>query len=503
MKFILKLVSAIMVLLLICPLCACGRQPYNGEPLELWLVTEESQTAGMNQQAEMMIQRFRELYPNVTIRLDILPRSEEARTAYLKKIRSEIMSGGGPDLYLMPTAPQVYASDERSSTAYMEPLFASVPQQMYNGIFTDISEYYDADTTLGKDGLVTGVMDAGIMDGARYVLPLRYDYDILLVDRDALAQMGIDPSVFTGGIDELYRLAEQLQDDYAAYALTLRPDFTSTSGYIDVKTENVLLDAREVTDLINGYFRTAELSNPEEHLSTDRYVGGMGIVVMFGYPDMECSIDHYISTASEKRRIFSNNGYPFMSIQLSDAVDAAAAIKVQEKNIEMYPVRAVDGRLVAEVTYYGAVGSGCRYPEIAYDFLRLFYSQELQWEQYYPRDGSEDLEGMVEAGFPVRTLGFAEPYYESIRIRLEREQKAAIKAKMYAGGNIRRREKLIEETFTITDGDVPVFSAAVDEARFPQVTAKGEFFESYISKIQTLEDATGMIEDLRWLIAEG
>lgn len=51
------------------------------------------------------------------------------------------MSGGGPDVYLLPTAPQSAPAEETFSTAYMEPLFSIVPLQMYNGIFTDIRAF--------------------------------------------------------------------------------------------------------------------------------------------------------------------------------------------------------------------------------------------------------------------------------------------------------------------------------------------------------------------------
>ena len=91
MKWMIKILILVLILL---NLCACGKVEYNGEPMEFWLVMEQ----------------FKEIYPYVSIRLDILPQSEEARTAYLKKIRSEIMSGGGPDLYLVPTKLPIIAS---------------------------------------------------------------------------------------------------------------------------------------------------------------------------------------------------------------------------------------------------------------------------------------------------------------------------------------------------------------------------------------------------------
>ena len=489
------------ILLALLSLCACGKQEYSGEAIEFWLVTEESQGAGMNQQAEMVMEKFREIYPNVTLRMDILPQDEEARDAYLKKIRSEIMSGGGPDLYLMPTAPQPYPEYETGTTPYMEPLFSNVPQQMYNGIFTDISQYYDADDTLGKDELVTGVMDAGVMDGARYVLPLRFDYDVLLVARDVAAEMGIDLAVVEGGIDDLYALAEQLQNEYAAHGLTIPPRFINTSGYIDFQTENILTDAQELADLINAYYHTIDLSNPEAHKDAGEYWGDQFMVFTPGYRGYECSIDAYIGASSKKYRIFSTAGYPFMSIGLHDLIDAAAAIKIQDQKIDMYPVRAADGDLVAEITYYGAVGSGCKYPEIAYEFLRLFYSEELQWEQYPPRNAGKDLGRLAEEGYPVRAIGSAEPFYENIRVQLEMDQLADKKMKNYT--SMRLREPLLNESFTVTDEDLPILSTPVDEARFPVITADSEFFSRYISQIETAEDAQRMIDDLQWLLAEG
>ena len=494
-----KLIYIFLILLLLLSLCACGQKEYNGEAIELWLVTEESLGFGMNHQAEMVIEQFRDLYPNVTIRMDILPRTEEARNAYLKKLRSEIMSGGGPDLYLMPTASQEYSQGAASSTPYMKPLFSNVTQQMHNGIFTDISRYYDADDALGKESLVTGVMDAGVMDGARYVLPLRYDYDVLLVARDVADELGVDPAVFEGGIDDLYALAEQLQNEYAAHGLTVTPRFTSTSGYVDFQTENALLDAREVADLVNGYSRTIDLSNPEDHQDLLGYTGSSYIVLNAGYQGFNCGINSYIYNAKQNRN-FAAAGHPFMCIGLHELVDAAAAIKIQQLNVDMYPVRAADGRFVAEITYYGAVGSGCQYPEIAYEFLRLFYSQELQWEQYTPRNDGQALGGLVEAGYPVRAIGSAEPFYENIRAQLERAQRTDKKMKNYSA--MRLREPLLDKSFTITDEDLPILSVPVDEARFPVITEDGEFFSRYLSQIETAEDAAAMVEDLRWLLAE-
>ena len=69
--------------------------------------------------------------------------------------------------------------------------------------------------------------------------------------------------------------------------------------------------------------------------------------------------------------------------------------------------------------------------------------------------------------------------------------------------SMRRREPLLDKSFTITDKDLPILATPVDEARFPFMTIDGEFFYQYVSKTETTEDAQAMMEDLKWLLAEG
>ena len=190
-----------------------------------------------------------------------------------------------------------------------------------------------------------------------------------------------------------------------------------------------------------------------------------------------------------------------MRIDTSQLVESAAAIKILDQNVTMHPIRAADGRLIAEITYYGAVGSGCKYPEIAYEFLRMFYSEELQWQQYYPWNAGEAVENLAERGYPVRSVGFAEVQYENIRKELEQDQLEDKREKKRT--YMFRREPLLDKGFTITDEDLPILATPVDEARFPFMTIDGEFFYQYVSKIETIEDAEAMMEDLKWLLAEG
>ena len=65
---------------------------------------------------------------------------------------------------------------------------------MATGLFADLTTLYNQDETLQKDVLLEKVMDAGVMDDKRYILPLRYQYPIILTLEDELQAAGLEIS---------------------------------------------------------------------------------------------------------------------------------------------------------------------------------------------------------------------------------------------------------------------------------------------------------------------
>lgn len=166
-------------------LSGCSSDVSASRNASLWVITEQSTSDGMNLQAEIIAERMEAAYPGLTVQLDILPTEEGTREIYLKQLRTQIMSGNGPDVYLLPTGNVLTTDYSRYKvrtvvTTVVEPLFYDVTQAMYSGVFLDISRYYDADGQLGKDALKTEVMDAGVLGDSRYVIPLRFDMPVLL-----------------------------------------------------------------------------------------------------------------------------------------------------------------------------------------------------------------------------------------------------------------------------------------------------------------------------------
>ncbi len=260
----MKKLTAILLIFSMClgVFSACGEDEIPDGPAELWVVTELTDKYGMNDQAHRMIERFNEQYPEVTVKLDILPTEKEERAVYLQKIRTEIMAGDGPDVYLLPTNPTVPKEDSLfGEYKLVDPLFRDVGLTMYKGIFHDISEFYDEDETLNKEELNQSVMDGVLVDDARYVLPLRYDFPVYVVDRENLEARGGDVRVFESGMLGAMAMAAELQDPTLAYATRLGyPDYCF-SQYVDYSTETVLLTVDEVAE----YFRLYQELNTLVH----------------------------------------------------------------------------------------------------------------------------------------------------------------------------------------------------------------------------------------------
>ena len=151
-------------------MAACA--PVSQEKAELWVVTEQSTWDRMNGQLYVLEKAYEEAHSNVDIKVDYLPTDEQERDVYLQQLRTEILQGGGPDCYLLPTD-NTLILDEPAQYTYVdvEPLFSDVDLAMRNGLFYDITELYDADDALSKDALNTKIMDAGVVNGIRYVLP--------------------------------------------------------------------------------------------------------------------------------------------------------------------------------------------------------------------------------------------------------------------------------------------------------------------------------------------
>lgn len=477
--------TALIVLLIIFSFCACNAQDAQSHSIEyeedaqshskeLWVVTERTDRYGMNSQAQKLATQFEKTHKNVSVRIDILPENGEERETYLEQLRTEIMAGKGPDIYLLPVTS--YRSTEQ--------LFQDVTQCMYNGIFCDISEFYESDAELNTEGLVTAVMDAGTIGDARYVLPLRYDLPVAYVNNTLWEETGMNKDIFNFGITALWEAALDSGDVKLVYGMYGIQDAVDLSLYsmnffseiFDYKNQELVLTAEELSLVLNTYQDIRTLCGDFSDYLTPQ-------------------VSTYCLGNSWMER-----GYSVYFGSLSEAMMNAAFAEQLDIDLSMYPIRSLDGTVIADVMYYGAVDSSCNYPELAYEYLRLFLTEESQWEDNRLDTSEQPHKGLIARGWPVRAVGGTAKLWNIIKSQYTGFE--------YADATAEFRRKSLQKVW-LSEESLPILYTEIDMARF-SIEVECELANRMLSNISastTEADLDTMAEEiiqlLRWHVAEG
>ena len=442
----MKQLKWLPVLMMLIFLIGCGsgggqETIQSDEYVVLRVLTESTTVDGMQSQVNEMISRFEAEHEHVNLILETLPAEDPQRQKALPEIYVQNYYGEGPDIYLLPAGSSVTVAKNAYLTTSADPLFDDVANTMHKGTFADISAYYDADEELYKDALQTGVMDAGLVGDARYVLPLRYSIPVVYADADALDVAGIEPSEFENGVLSYFEaVAESGDAELAKCALTSRLHASYFLNFfhnvIDYGEGKVTLKRGEVALFLKGLTDVWYLAGQTGDDSPSPHLGS------------------YISTGES----WLGNGSVLVPGRLESALDAAAIAKVQGVELAMIPLASTDGTLVADVTWYGAVGANCEHSETAYEFLRMFLTEEAQWEQNRPRSGNGMTSGLIGTGWPVRSAGSVVPLWDNLQFQTD----------FYIGqeGNGWEDRANSIRNLELTDEDLEILSVKVDKAVF-------------------------------------
>lgn len=462
-----KIAATVLTILCVCSLLLSGCKK---KEVTLRVLTDVVRGSKQHVQLFALIKEFQQNNTGVTILCEQIPTDADAREAMLQKTRTAVMANKGPDILLLTTSTENDPGYEAGNGL----LFKDVNQAIRNGLFADISKYYDADTALGKEALVPAVMEAGVYDGGRYVLPLQFDLPVCYVDRAQFAEAGFSMDDFDGGLPGLMEAITASGDAKMAggcqmwrlvreYFFNLYPDL------LDYDKHEVLVTADELIGFMTSLQQMRALKPYSE------------LPYQFDGYNQYLNDDWYWADIS-----------PLFAEGLDKAVYCASVAGKKEVDLAIVPLTAADGTLTADVTYYGAVGAGCDEPELAYAFLREFLSEASQW--------GDNVESTYDPlltvpGWPVRTVNAAQHLFNN-ELRYCQE-------KGYKGlKNIR--------PYCPDDTAFPNWHEAIDQARFPIPLEKiaGDWIWYDLTapeaKPAAMDDyADKLIKELTWHLAEG
>ncbi len=431
----------------------------------------------MGKVLDMLIEEYSASHPGVTFEVEYLPCEEkdaDEREMRIEQLRYEILTGKGPDIYLMTNFDYAYYKYDLRR----EPMFTDVNMAMRNGAFLDISAYYNADDALIKEELKQEVMDAGTFGNARYVLPMAYDMMVCYVDEDLAAQYGLD-------LGSVPPTAENLQN--AIYDAMIR---TGEGGYRFCLGWDDLLGLYPFGQILD--YDSSEVLLKEDAL-VDWLRKNLEINVMWRQPKAKGASDQFTYTGLNFATYYNSVDLtnPFLIDTAGSSFEYAIINQIIPQNYDTYALRSNDGTVTAKVAWWGAVGSGCDYADVAYGFLREFLTRETQWDLQRPDQYSEEnLRPFCWDGIPVRTEGLVEPMLERYKLCYGTEEVLAVE---------------------MTDEDFPILAEKIDHVLFDSSYEReyramaGEWFDikkGRFKEVDIDQFAADYIRDLEFFLAE-
>lgn len=453
-------IFAVLLGILLC--IGCGKIEEKDDTL--WVLAD----VGESRLIDKVAQSFQQAHPDVPLLIEYVPRDAQERELYLEQVRTKIMAGQGPDVFWL--------------NKYSE-VFSDVEQSMHNGLFLDISAYYDQDTALEKDGFAQSIMEAGVVDGKRYILPLYYNFPVLYVDTQQLASAGISLDTLGKGLAGLAEVIQKLGNT------AVTADITQTEWYylqnffsemIDYETQEVTWSKRQLTEFLTQYRELLTLAQGE-------YISWLPI-----------SIGNYISN----NEYLGQEGTCVYWGTLDDLVNIVRVAKTTGREIAILPMTAYDGSVCAQVSHLGAIGANTDKPELAYEFLRAFMLRENQWE-----NGLGDIGGyLTTQNWPVLVKDSWVQMDEDIW-----QGQMGHSGSRWIEGSLTRRAAVAATT--VTAEDYAILNTEISKVYLPLACADDfmmtirQQLNPYLNPDAASVDvealADQLIQQLQWLVAEG
>lgn len=300
--------------------------------------------------------RFRELYPEVDLDFQALGEDE-----YQTRLQTEIPAGKGPDVLF-----------GNSGSAEV----ADVYKIIEAGILEDLNSYMLNDPDFHKEDYYD-VLDVGLLNGVRGILPVEIDLPILQTTEEALADAGISREEFRtwdGFMAAARRYKEQYPDNTVF-------SYGRSSGYIRFMINDCGMDFIDYRNRVPAVDREK-----------------MKQIVEFG------ALDFLEDAAEIWTDWYQNGGAPILRKALfssfSASVDKLSTDRVyaaeQGETLIFETVPDVHDGVTAELIYYAGIPKSSPNKLNAWRFIMILLSDGIQ--------GGSNPPGYnyLRLGFPVR-----------------------------------------------------------------------------------------------------
>lgn len=308
---------------------------------------------------------YQTLYPGSEVTISVLPpaygmmdgsttdtQAKEKREAAVQDIRVQLMTGRGPDLFLLGDDPAVaYFSD----IYHTEPLFPDAMKTAQAGAFADLSQWMESDSDFVKDEYIWPLFEAGQLEGKQYIVPLSCAVQGVLLSKTAIEQAGFDETAASRDFDSFWQELTRCvpSEELTMYLLS---NLVMLNGIekplVDYNTNTVNLDEQTLSnrlDVLETLHQNLQLPNAQTaHWGT------------------------LTQDQLKKRTIIAAD------TQWHVGFECAAKLAQEEFETRFFPIPNEAGDVTAYIGTYGAVRANSTQKEAAWRFLKIGLSEEAQ-----------------------------------------------------------------------------------------------------------------------------
>lgn len=253
---------------------------------------------------------------------DIWEQDGQARDAALTRVRTEILAGKGPDLFLIES-PAPYLGSRGGS------VFQFPKKAMDNHLLLPLDGYIEDSERIEWDKLVPQVMEAGKNDEGQQILPMNFGFDVKAFDKGQF---------------------------------TLEAQLPMTCGEM-LESSDPMVQYTGVSRMFRTVFGEIEDNDKDEMLISEEYMLSMyelpqGMGTQLDFPEF------YVEDPINERGTVANyslGGHAPMSLEGG-------------KDYWLLPYYNVEGGITAAINSYAAVNRNTPHPDLSFRVLETIFS---------------------------------------------------------------------------------------------------------------------------------
>ncbi len=328
----------IRVFLTVCALvivtAGCGKEQEVEETEKLTVCTGSMQ----EERVYKLVEEWQKMNNGVETEVIVIPSDDTLAETKITELRTEIMSGGGPDVFIMPC-------DENTEKEDVPELFPNPEKAMYSDLFLPLDDYILNAEYMDSDGWNQTIMDSGKTDEGQILLPLTYRY-YAYVFRNVDFE---NPQEIPESWEELIAYQNPNLGEFMALETLFSMPYT-LGKLADYQEEKLLLSEEELQKRVEEIFTWYENSRAEQ----------TGI--------------QPIATGKV--------GEEFCAMLDAAAIEDGTAIVLPND----------EGGVTAYVTVYAAINRNTEKPDQAFSLLDFLFSDEIMTGDGFP--GEDPLTGI-------------------------------------------------------------------------------------------------------------